>query len=292
MRFKTILALCPMAVGIGACRDDSGATGPQAVAPAALIRFVNATVDTGTVDFRFIDRVENLPQLLGVPFRGTSGAYTRVASGTRPVRIFVNSTDPLHAQKRLIDTTITLAADTRYTLVYAGQARGNQDRLAVLAEPLAQPTPPAGSIAIRVLHAEVGRGNADVAIAVSDTAPADTTKPPRAIGPIVTTINNVAYLTFSPYSNLARLPAGTRDSLYAFAVSNTGTGTVAYQRVVAQRGAAAPAGASYGPQPGVQISGSVLTALLVAGATPGSRAATTANQTPTVLLLIDKVLNP
>lgn len=292
MRLKTFLLLAIAALGAGACKDDSGVTDPRNRGPVALIRFINATVDTGTVDFRFIDRVENKPQLQAVPFRGTSGGYTDVAAGTRPVRIFVNSSDPTEAKKRLIDTTITLAADRRYTLVYAGQARGNQDRLAVLEEPLTQPTPPAGSIAVRALHAELGRGNADVAIAVADTAATDPTKPPRRIGPTVATISNVAYLTLSPYTTLSALPAGKSDSLYAFAVSDAGSGVLAYRRVVYQRGIPQPAGASYGPQPGVQIPGSVLTAVLLAGATPGSKAATAANQTPTVILLIDKVLNP
>ena len=280
MRFKTTLALCLMVMGVGACKDDSGATGPGGVEPAALIRFVNAAVDTGTVDFRFIDRVENLPSLLGVPFRGTSGVYQRVAPGTRPVRIFVNSTDPVEAQKRLIDTTITLQADTRYTLVYAGQARGNQDRLAVLVEPSTLPAPASGNVAIRALHAEFGRGNADVTIT-----------PSNGTG-TTATIANVAYLALSNYVTVPVRTAGASDSLYTFTVANAGSGTAAYSATPNQPGAAAPAGASYGPQPGVRISGSVLTALLVAGATPGSRAATASNQTPTVILLIDKVLNP
>ena len=135
MRFKTMLVLGLAIGGVGACKNDNGITDAAAPAPAASIRFINAAVDTGTVDFRFVDKVENLPMLLGVAFRGTSGFFTRVTPGTRPVRIFVNSSDPVQAQKRLIDTTITLVADKRYTLIYAGAARGNADRLAVIEEP-------------------------------------------------------------------------------------------------------------------------------------------------------------
>ena len=65
-----------------------------------------------------------------------------------------------------------------------------------------------------------------------------------------------------------------------------------YRAMPTQRGATAPAGSSYGPQPGVQIAGSVLTAVLLPGATPGSKAATSSNLNPTVVLLIDKTLNP
>ena len=55
MRFKTILALGLIAVGAGACSDNSGVTDAKPIPPAALIRFINASLDTGTVDFRFID---------------------------------------------------------------------------------------------------------------------------------------------------------------------------------------------------------------------------------------------
>jgi hypothetical protein len=291
------------ALGAGACKDNSGITDPATLAPAATIRFINAVVDTGTVDFRFQDKVENLPMLLGVPFRSTSGFFTRVTPGARPVRIFVNSTDPVETQKRLVDTTITLVADKRYTLVYAGAARGNADRLVVIEETTPPPTPPAGSVAIRALNFDPGRASADVAFAITDTTKppsnvgADTVPvrpaPPRTVYPaLATTISNVAYLAYSPYVTLSSLPAGSRDSLYQFQVATAGSGTIAYRAMPTQRGAAPPAGASYGPQPGVQISRSVLTAVLLPGATPGSKAATTSNLNPTVLLLVDKVLNP
>ena len=51
MRFKTMLALCLAALGAGACKDDNGITDPTKLAPAATIRFINAVVDTGTVDY-------------------------------------------------------------------------------------------------------------------------------------------------------------------------------------------------------------------------------------------------
>jgi hypothetical protein len=300
MRFKTMLVLGLAVVGAGACKNESGISDPITLAPAATIRFINAVVDTGTVDFRFIDKVENLPMLLGVPFRGTSGFFTRVAPGARPVRIFVNSTDPVETQKRLIDTTITLAADKRYTLLYAGAARGNADRLVVIEETTPPPTPAAGTVALRVLNADPGRAAADVGFAISDTvkpavAPDTALKPAPArtvYAPLSTRIANVPYLAYSPYATLSALPAGGRDSLYQVQVATAGSGTVAYRALTTQRGAAPPAGATYGPQPGVQIAGSVLTAVLLPGATPGSKAATASNQTPTVILLVDKVLNP
>lgn len=300
MRVKTTLTLGLAVLAVGACKNDNGITDPRDPAPAATIRFINAVVDTGTVDFRFQDKIENLPMLLGVPFRGTSGFFTRVAPGTRPVRIFVNSTNPVEAQKRLIDTTITLVADKRYTLVYAGAARGNADRLVVIEETTPPPTPPAGSIAVRALNVDPGRPASDVAFAPTDTvkpavAPDTALKPapPRTVYTTLSTkITNAPYLQYTPYVTIASLPVGGRDSLYQVQVSPTGSATVDYRALPTQRGAAPPAGATYGPQPGVQIAGSVLTAVLFPGATPGSKAATSSNTTPTVAFLIDKVMNP
>lgn len=299
MRLKVILALGLTMVGLGACKDDNGITDAKPIPPAALIRFINAGVDTGAVDFRFIDKVENLPTLLGVGVRATSGGYQRVTPGTRPVRVFVNSTDPTAAQVRLIDTTITLAADTRYTLVYAGAARGNADRLAVLEDPATFPTPPAGQIAVRALNLNAALGAADVRFAPTDTTKpsgvgADTLPLARNVyAPIATMITNVPYLAYSPYVNIPALATATpKDSLYQFQVFPTGSATMAFRTTSTQRGATPPAGATYGPQPGVQIPGSVLTAVIFPATTAGSPARTSSNANPGVVVIPDKVLNP
>ncbi|MFL5561878.1 MAG: DUF4397 domain-containing protein [Gemmatimonadaceae bacterium] len=293
MRFRLIGALALTSVGVIACKNDSGVTNPVDIMPAALIRFVNAGVDTGTVDFRFIDKVENLPTFLGVAVRGTSGGYQRVSPGARPVRIFVNSTNPVEAQKRLIDTTITLAADSRYTLVYAGAARGNADRLVVLTDPFAFPTPPAGQIAVRTLNLNGALGAADVRFAPTDTVKTTPASARNVYAPLATMIANTPYLTYSGYVNIPVLAtASPKDSLYQFQVFPAGSGTLAYSVTSTQRGTLPPSGASYGPQPGVQIPGSVLTAILFPATTAGSPARTTANANPGVIVIPDKVLNP
>lgn len=290
MRSRKILLSALAAVLIGAC-DDDGITS-STPGPAALVRFVNAVVDTGTVDFRFVDRVENLPTFLGVPFRGTSGVYQRVAPGTRPVRIFVSSSDIVVAATRLVDTTITLAADRRYTLVYAGRARGNQDALVVIEEPTPTlPTPPTGSIAVRALHAAVGTGAVDVHIAPANRA-ADTALGPDPIATAIARINDVSYLEQTAHITIVkRDTAAASLPLYQFGITPAASTTLSFRARPNTPGALSDR-PTVGPQPGVQISGSVLTALLVAGATPGSRAATAANQTPTVLLLVDTPINP
>lgn len=275
MKLRTVVLLALGLTALGACSDDDGSavTGPGG--PQALIRFVNATADTGTVDFRFVDRLENLPTFLGVPFRGVSGAgYIAVAAGTRPVRVFVNSTNPVEAQKMLVDTTITLAADGRYTLVYAGNARGNADRLAVIDDEATLPAP-TGNLAIRVLHAAAGTGAATVAVLPAGAEASDT---PMA------TFDNVDYLSLSAYQNVAARPSGT-GNLYTFAVT---AGAASYSVTPNEPGAPAPAGQLYGPTPGMQIPGSVITVVLVPGATEGAPAATATNTTPSVVILFDK----
>jgi hypothetical protein len=281
MRLRNFVLLGAGAVAAAACEDDDGVSSVTR-GPKAFVRFINAVPDTGTVDFRFVDKVENLPTFLGVTFRGTSGGYQGVDPGTRPVRVFANDTTTAGAAQRLIDTTITLAADARYTLVYAGRARGNADQLAVIEEEAALPTPTAGQIAVKTIHAAVGTGPVDVFVGNSGGNP---------ITAAVTKFSNVGYLATTTYANIATRPTGA-GNLYTFAVANAGTTTAAFSATPNMPGAAAPAGQTYGAQPGVQVSGSVLTAVVFPGATPGSRAATSTNQTPSVILVFDKPLNP
>jgi hypothetical protein len=278
MRFRYLLLLPLAALSASACDDDT--VTDSTPAPAALVRFVNANVDTGTVDFRFVDRVENLPTFLGVPFRGSSGLYQRVGPGTRPVRIFPNSSNQALASIRLVDKTITLEADKRYTLVYAGRAAGNQDTLVVIEDDASHPTPSGTNIAVKTLHVAVGTGAVDVYIGNSGTDP--------VAAPVART-NSVAYLARSAYVTIpARSGSG---NLYTFAVAPTGSGTASFSATPNQPGAPSTT-PTVGPQPGVQIAGSVLTAVVFAGATPGTRSATATNTTPSVTLLIDKALNP
>lgn len=279
MKAYRSLTLGLAVLALAACSDDDGVVGPGQEGPKAFIRFINAVPDTGVVDFRFIDKLENLPTFLGVPFRASSGVYQPVSPGTRPVRVFVNSTDPVAAQRLLIDSTITLTAGGRYTLVYAGRARGNADRLAVIDDDATLPAP-GTSIAVRTIHAAVGTGAVDVYVANSGAA--------DPIAAKVGQFSNVGYLAKTTYSTLpVRTSTG---ALYLFGVANTGAATTLFSATPNQPGIPTPAGQLTSPQPGVQIAGSVLTAVMFPGATAGSPAATATNQTPTVVLFIDKAL--
>jgi hypothetical protein len=290
MRFRYLLLLVLAALSVGACDDDTVTN--NVPAPAALVRFINASVDAGTVDLRFVDRVENLPTLLGVPFRGSSGGYQRVIPGARMARVFVSSNNIDSAAIRLVDTTVTLVADRRYTLVYTGRATGNQDQLAVIEEAqLDLPTPAATSIAVRALHAAVGTGNVDVHIAPANRA-ADTDIGPDPVASAVARINDVSYLEQTAHVTVAkRDTAAASMPLYQFGVTPAASATLSFRARPNTPGAPSTI-PTVGPSPGVQIGGSVMTATIFAGATAGSRAATATNTTPTVILFIDKPLNP
>lgn len=293
MRYRNLLKYIIPLVAIAACGDNSGVTEPGTPEPTARVRFINAGTDWGTVDLRFVDRVENLPTLQGVAFRGHSGVYTPVLAGSRPARVFPNSTNPDTTQIRLIDETINLAADTRYTLVYAGRASATapaaeRHRLAVIQDPLELPTPPAGQIAIKALHVAAGTGNVDVYVVPVASATAAT--PADFATNNVAVVRNIAFLNQSGYVNVPVRPTAA-GALYRLVVTPAGSTTALFAATPNVPGAASTV-ATVGPQPGVQISGSVLTAVIAPGSTPGTRQSTTANQTPTVVLFIDKALNP
>jgi hypothetical protein len=291
MRYgKLLMCLVPLAV-LAAC-DDDGITDNPPPGPAAAVRFVNTGTDMGMVDLRFVDILENLPTLQGVAFRSASGMYQRAEAGARMARVFPNSTHPDTTSIFLIDETINLAANTRYTLLYTGRANAaagspERHRLAVLEDPRLEqlPSPATGNIAVQALHAAVGVGNVDVYVVPVATTTADT--------PADWATNNAGVLSNIAYLGRAgaylTVPARTGTTFYRFVVTNAGTQTVLFAATPNQPGAAATVAA--GPQPGVRISGSVMTAVIAPGSTPGTRGSVAANQTPTVFLIPDKVLN-
>jgi hypothetical protein len=301
MRYgKLLLCVAPL-LAVTACADDDGITNLGPPPPAALVRFVNVNTDTGTVDLRFIDRVENLPTLMGVGFRGASGLYQRVGSGTRQLRVFPN--DPninLTRQELVVDDSHNLTTDQRYTYIYAGRPRltsGPEAARLHRIEEAAPPTPPANQIALRVIHAAVGSPAVDVYVVPVTSATAATPADWRTSR--VHVFTNLTYLgNPSAYANVPARPI-TAGNLYRFVVAAAGstTGDPVFAFTPNQPGVPAPTGTAtgagtVGAQPGVQIAGSVMTAIVAPGQTAGSRQFAAANQDPAVLLIPGRVLNP
>jgi hypothetical protein len=288
MRYMRLLLVAAPLLAITACDDDGmSVNNPE---QRALVRFLNAVPDTGMVDLRFIDRVENLPTLQGVALQSHSGYYQRVIPGARNAVVFPGVADasgtPALVSQVLVDTTLNLTGPTRYTMVYAGRATNNQDRLLVLEDPQ-PPTPPANQIAVKALHVALGVGNVDVYVVPVSSATAATPADWQTARAAV--LSNVPYLGRSPaYVNV---PALTGTQLYRFVVTAAGSATPLFAFTPNQPGAAAGAGGTLASaQPGVRIAGSVLTAAIFSGSTAGRRHSVAANQSPVVHLLVDKVL--
>jgi hypothetical protein len=275
MNVHKYLLLGAAAIALGACSDDDGATGTRG--PLAYVRVVHAVPDTMAVNAIFVDDpFENLPSWYSLAFRGSSGLYQGVVAGERAIRLFPDSPIPEYAMQRLIDTTVTLAAGQYYTLVYSGNARGNADYLAVIEDEI--PAPGAGNIAIRALNADPAMAGVDVYVADSSKAPL--TAPDE-------TFLGVGFREASDYAVLPALTA-TGPQLYEYAVTAEGSGTAIATATPDRKGLAATS-TGVSAQAGVQIGGSVLTAVYFPGAVAGSRAATSSNLTPTVIYLLDNV---
>jgi len=280
MKLSKVLLLAMVVGAVVGC-DDDGKLGVVDPGPLAKVRFINAVPDTGAVNFRFVDRLENLPTLLAVPFRGGSGLYQGIAPGSRQMRVFPLDTTVAGASTRLVDTTFTFEANQSYTILYAGQTKAPNgdplsDRLVFIRDDI--PSPGNGSVAMQVIHAAAGTGPVDVYIG-RDTGTVVT-------APVAPKISGLAYLGRATYTTVPTRPRVT-DSLYTIAVTDPGSTTKLFQSTPNEPGALVSGTVS--AQAGVQISNSVVTVVLFPRATPGTRAAVAGTTTPAALMFLDNI---
>jgi hypothetical protein len=292
---SVLVALTAMA-SVG-CNGDDGPTTVQ-VSPQARVRYFNASPDApASTEAVFVDRVENAFTFRRVPFRGNSGEYQAVNVGQRQFRVFraLTAAGVDTAQVLSLDTTFTLEADKRYTILQYGSmlaARGaaNAARVTVFEDTLPEPVA-AGSIAIRVYHALAGSGPVDVAIAPRTAA--------VATGATAGTIRNVPLLGRSAYLTVPALPVADTSAFYRFIVTAAGTtapaivntfptliSPIPLTTTLSAAGDAAVAATATAPaQParaGFRQGGSVLSAFIVPAGT------TAATNTPSVSLVPDR----
>jgi hypothetical protein len=275
MNVSRLLLLGAVAIGLAACGDD----GPTSVqtAPQSYVRFINAARDTGVVDLVFVDKVENLPTFFNVPFRGVTGYHLPVNAGNRQVRLFA-SVDPNHTEVPtpvLIETALELQANKYYTLMAVGEARksGAEGIRLVLMEDVF-PAQPA-EVGVRLVHAATGVANVDAYVMPDGST---------GLGsPVAGPIGGVAFLAASQWVTVPATAAGT---LYRVAVTPAGSTTIIADATPNLPGAAAAP--PLDAVAGVRVKGSLLTAFVVPGAIPGSRAATASNTTPSVVLTGDR----
>ncbi|MGH7560389.1 MAG: hypothetical protein ACRENB_05145, partial [Gemmatimonadales bacterium] len=106
MRRLYQLSVFVLAVGaLGACKPEEIVVTEDI--PTAGIRFVNAVPDTGAVDFRPVDIVEN-STFYNVTFRSTALLfYKNAEAGSRHFRIFMSPNQSLPAeQQQAIASTV------------------------------------------------------------------------------------------------------------------------------------------------------------------------------------------
>lgn len=257
MRLFHIAALAAVGALIAGCTHDlTGTTTP--IPALAYVRYVHAMPDTGEVDVKLVDAVENLnfadPTTGYTPYR-TVSQYSGITAGTRHFRVFTNmqSTNINVVSQVIFDTTLTLAEGTYYTILHTGYARTGatpHQHFLLLIDP--RPTVDNTHVGLRAILAAPGLTSVDV-YKTADTATATALGSPAFAG--------VAYTTPSPWASFATGAAVLR-------VFNSGTTTPTLAKT------AAPAGAAQqpllDPVAGVNIGGTALTAFIFPPGVAGS----------------------
>ena len=158
--------------------------------PLAATRYVNAMPDTLGTTWRFVDQLELSPVFIGLDFRQFS-PYQPTAVGSRPLKVFVETTDIDHVHRTFTDTTLTLEDGKRYTFVQVGMARTGStppERLFVIEDVF--PTVAANQVADRFIHTGAGLGPIDIYSADALTGTAT---------PATPLVSGLEYLEVSPY---------------------------------------------------------------------------------------------
>ena len=240
--------------------------------PTAGVRFINAVPDTGAaygMDFRFVDIVEsnaqfriafrNNPQSSGGVVASTGIEYKNARAGTRHFRVFLSDTLQSVASTVLKDSSITLEADHRYTVLLWGNARSTGTdamRLTVIDETVPDP---GTKVALRVIN------TTGSALDVTEYASTGTM-------PGTPTWSNLAPYSVSTYvtTDPAQIkynvqPAGGGTALFSDALALIG-------QPIGTQVAGCTVGVDCDVLPGTTVKGSAVTAIIFPRSVAGSKA--------------------
>jgi len=249
--------VCGVVLALG-CSKEKSFVEPSP--PLAAITWANVVPDTGQVDMRVVDMISNAG-FFDVNFRDALTFPQGIEAGQREIRVFMSSTNPAISQTVLLDTTYLFAQNGRYGFYVSGFARAGQARAIVL--PIDLPTPGPTQFAIRVL-------NLAPSFAGSIRALADTTAAPDAFlikgSALPSGAPQIANVAFRGVSAYAVVDTGR----YRIVLASTGTTNPAIVQAVLPLGSAATS--TQGAIAGSLLPGSVLTAIIVPRAVPGSGA--------------------
>jgi hypothetical protein len=241
--------------------------------PTAGVRFIHAVPDTGAMDFRPVDIVEN-STFYNVGFRGTSLLYYKNArAGARHFRIFLSPDLALTAEEQqamastvVKDTTVTLEAGHRYTFILWGFSRPGSSpgmRLDVIDD---NPADPGAQVALRLVNAGAGLGPIDGRFYVTGGTP-----------PTAPSWAAVPELSASAYVSTA--PGSIRYNVRA-----AGSATNLFNDATALAGVAATV--DLDAQPGTTIAGSAVSGFVFPRSVAGSKAANFT--TPGIIFVWDR----
>jgi hypothetical protein len=125
MKSTSAITVGVAAIFTVACYSD--VTQPKVATnpPLAYTRFVNAVNDTGPLDFRFVDQIDNSPIGLLIAFRGFTPYQATDATNPRHLRVFwdIQATGGVAGvvtTGQLADTTATFTAGTYYSIILTG----------------------------------------------------------------------------------------------------------------------------------------------------------------------------
>jgi hypothetical protein len=290
-RIIQLSVACLAAGAVSACSNPEQVKDTPDI-PTAGVRFINAVPDTGGsggLDFRFVDIVENNAQY-AIPFRNTlttSGAgaalipastqieFKATQAGNRHFRIFLDDTLTTVAQTILKDSSMTVEAGHRYTVLLWGNSRTGVSP-AMQLKIIDETYDPTANIGIRVINTTA------TALDVREYSYAGTL-------PASPTFAAVPGMSISNYINTAPdtmrfnvQPAGGGTPLFADVRALVGTkvGTVANGCTV---------GLDCDATPGSMAAGTALTAIIFPASVGGSRAPqSSAFKTPAISFMWDK----
>lgn len=133
MRASRAILFGAIALSAAGCYGDVNKATTAPTLQVAYTRFVNAVNDTGALDFRFVDEIQNSPIGLALPYRGYT--FYQATDPTfqgkpRVLRAFfdsVNTVQAITTQTVQVggDESLTLTAGNYYTIILLGPARGS-----------------------------------------------------------------------------------------------------------------------------------------------------------------------
>ena len=237
MRLTRFVMLGLALTAMAACEGDKVTT----TTPPALagVRVINAIADSGAIDARMIDQVEWSIEANNLQFRAGT-AYLPTEAKSRHIRVFTfNTVSPTMANVTgiLADTTLTFAANGRYTLLLTGSARAKTVKVNLISDDA--PTLAAGQIALRTVNASTGAVSSFVTTNGTDALPSTPTAAnlaPLAASPYITrSTGSVAVRVTDNGSTIVNAtqagpaaPAGPAGSILAAGVGSSGTAFSVY----------------------------------------------------------------